>query len=240
MDIKLSVCIPTYNRGQLIGQTLESVIKQKTKEVEIVIVDGSSSDETAEVVKSYQRKSDNIRYYYQEKNYGVDRDMAKTVELAKGEYCWLMSSDDIVKDEAIPTILKNCEKGYDLIIVNSEIKNFDLSEKLKDRILNIKKDLVYDTTNWEEFFIKTANYLSFMPSVVIKRDLWNSREKGEYYGTMFLHVGVIFQKPIPGKILLLADPLIINRYGNFTWSSRKFEIWMFKWPNLIWSFDNLS
>ena len=40
--------------------------------------------------------------------------------------------------------------------------------------------------------------------------------------------------------MILADPLIIIRAGNANWTPRWFEIWMFKWPELIWSFDDLS
>jgi hypothetical protein len=39
---------------------------------------------------------------------------------------------------------------------------------------------------------------------------------------------------------VIADPLILIRYGNAMWSSRGFEIWMFKWPDLVWSFEQFS
>ena len=54
-DIRLSICIPTYNFGEFIGATLQSIIKQATDEVEIVVVDGASTDNTAEVVRAFQR-----------------------------------------------------------------------------------------------------------------------------------------------------------------------------------------
>ncbi len=49
----LSICIATYNRAEYIGETLESIIPQVTDEVEIVIVDGASTDNTSSVVKHY-------------------------------------------------------------------------------------------------------------------------------------------------------------------------------------------
>jgi len=74
--------------------------------------------------------------------------------------------------------------------------------------------------------------------VVINRQLWNAREKEKYFGSYFVHVGVIFQSPLPEDTLVIAKPLISIRYGNAVWLARSFEIWLFKWPNLIWSFPD--
>jgi hypothetical protein len=70
--------------------------------------------------------------------------------------------------------------------------------------------------------------------------LWLAREKAEYFGTFFVHIGVIFQSALPGSTLVIAEPLISIRYGNATWSARSFEIWMFKFPRIIWSFPHFS
>jgi hypothetical protein len=53
-------------------------------------------------------------------------------------------------------------------------------------------------------------------------------------------MGVIFQRPAIGRALILARPLIRIRYGNAMWSARGFEIWIEKWPRLVWSFDHFS
>ena len=73
--------------------------------------------------------------------------------------------------------------------------------------------------------------------MVILRSRWLERERESYFGSLFIHVGVIFQAPLL-RVKILADPLIVIRYGNAMWTNRGFEIWMFKWPNLIWSFEN--
>jgi hypothetical protein len=75
---------------------------------------------------------------------------------------------------------------------------------------------------------------------VIKRSSWLERNRAEYYGTLFIHVGVIFQYPPINNINVIAEPLITIRYGNGMWSPRSFEIWTFKWPKLIWSFADFS
>lgn len=59
---QLSICIATLNRAAFIGQTLDSIIRQATDEMEIVIVDGASSDNTKEIVEHYQRQFPRLRY----------------------------------------------------------------------------------------------------------------------------------------------------------------------------------
>ena len=54
-NIRLSVCIPTYNFGEFIGETLESIVGQATDEVDIIIVDGASTDNTEQVVHQIQK-----------------------------------------------------------------------------------------------------------------------------------------------------------------------------------------
>jgi len=93
---KLSICIPTYNRADYIGETLSSIISQSGDDIEIVIVDGASTDNTEGVVNEFQGRFENIHYHREKKNNGVDADLAKSVALAQGEYCWLMLSEFVM------------------------------------------------------------------------------------------------------------------------------------------------
>jgi abequosyltransferase len=238
--VKLSICIATYNRAQFLGQTLESIISQATAGMEIVIVDGASTDNTKAIVEDCTRKFPNFQYCRMEIKGGVDQDFCKAVELARGEYCWLFSDDDLMKPGAIRAIFAEIERSYALIVVNSEVKNSDFSSVLSKGILKHKTNRIYSTDERDALFRDTANYLSFIGAVVIRRDLWNAREKKKFLGTAFIHLGVIFQRPLDAAALVIAEPYIIIRYGNAEWSSRSFDIWMFKYPELIWSFSYYS
>ena len=239
-SIRLSICIATYNRGSFIGETLDSILRQIEPGVELVVLDGASPDNTPEVMAQYMSSHPEIRYFREPENSGVDRDYDKAVGYARGEYCWLMTDDDLMHPEAIYRVLKAIEKGNDLVVVNSEVSTSDLSKVLRKGILNFNSDRVYSTVDGEKFFSEVANYLSFIGGVVIKRSLWLERDRSSYFGTLFIHIGVIFQHPPINKVMVLADPLITIRYGNAMWTSRGFEIWMFKWPELIWSFRDFS
>jgi glycosyltransferase involved in cell wall biosynthesis len=237
---KLSVCIATLNRATFLAATLQSITAQVTDEIEIVVVDGASTDNTVEVIATAQKRFPNIRYLRLDEKGGVDRDYSRAVELAQGEYCWLFSDDDILKPGAIRTILEAIHDQHGLIIVNAECRNSDLSQVIETRRLSANERRVYACHENEQFFIDVAYYMSFIGGIVIRRDIWNNREKEKYFGTSFIHIGVIFQRPFDFDVLVIAEPLIAIRLGNAEWSSRAFEIWMFKWPALIWSFSHYS
>ncbi len=235
----LSICIATFKRAAYIGATLESIMEGLPDRVEVVIVDGASPDNTGEVIEPFSRRNGAVRYIREATNSGFDQDFDKVVCFARGKFCWLMSDDDILVPRAIERVLAMLEPSLDLLIVNAQIRSADLSGELRPRILETKENRVYDESSKNELLADTGTYLSFVGAVVIKRSVWLARERQRYYGTMFIHVGVIFQAPL-SRVKVLADPLILIRYGNAMWTNRGFEIWMFMWPDLIWSFADFS
>jgi abequosyltransferase len=235
-EIKLSVCIATLNRCTFIGATLESIIRQATEQVEIVVLDGASTDNTEEVVRGYQERFPRLRYLRQSANMGVDHDFADSVSLAQGEYCWLFSDDDLLLPGALQAILDAIESDYGVIIANAEVRNADMSKLLMPKKLPLTADRIYKSDDSQRFLADVANYLTFIGCVIIKRQLWCLREKEKYFGSHFIHAGVIFQSPLSEDALVIAKPLVSARYGNAMWLAKYFEIWMFKWPDLIWSF----
>jgi glycosyltransferase involved in cell wall biosynthesis len=238
--ILLSICIATLNRATFIGETLDSVISQITPEVEIVVVDGASTDNTREVVNEYASRCDNLRYIQLSEKGGLDQDYCKAVKFARGEYCWLFTDDDLLKPGAIAVVLAAARRQYSLIVVNAEVRTTDLTVCLEARRMHLDHDRVYPPSLPERHWLlaDAGDYLSFIGGVVIKRTIWSQRELVKYYGTAFIHMGVVFQSPMPGDALILAHPWIVIRWGNAQWVARSFEIWMFQWPKLVWSFPD--
>lgn len=231
---KLSICITTFNRAALIGTTLESIIVQDTSDCEVLILDGGSTDNTKLVVSQYIRRSDRFRYVRQENNNGFDRDCDRAVELARGEYCWLMTDDDLLKTGAVATVLQVLSRDVSLIIVNAENKDFTLSNVLQRRRIEFDSDRVYGSGEMDRLFVEVGNYLQYVGCIVIKRSIWLARERQRYYDSWFIHVGVIFQEPLPGDMVVIAEPLISYRMGNaHTWSPHVTEILLAKWPSLL-------
>ncbi len=238
MEYSLSICIATFNRSTFIGETINSIVQQLNNKVELVIVDGASIDNTTDVVKSFE--NENIFYYKEAVNSGIDRDYDKAVNYAQGRYCWLMTDDDILLPNAVENVLNSIKLKSELIIVNSEVRNKDLSKTLTDRQHNIIESKEYDKQNYSIFFEECSSYLTFIGGVIIRKECWLARNREKYYGSLLIHHGVIFQDPPLNTVQVIAEPCIAIRYGNAMWTSRSFEIWAFKWPQLIWSYKMFS
>jgi len=171
--------MPTRNRARFLDETLENVISQTNDNVEIVIVDGASTDNTIEVVHKYQQKFKNLVYYRGEKNEGVNRDMAKTIELSHGEYCWMLSDDDLLKPGGLERILKEIKSGYEIYLCNVTVCSLYMQPIREHLWLSSKvNDRVFDFGDRNEFieYCDNANSIgalfSYMSSIILRREEW--------------------------------------------------------------------
>lgn len=230
--VKLSICITTFNRATFIGETLESILGQLTDDCEVVVLDGASRDDTEQVVSEYTRCCNRLRYVKQPVNNGWDRDCNRVVELATGEYCWLMTDDDLLMPGAIATVLNGLRRDVSLIIVNTEIRNLDMSKILQRRWIDFEADRVYGSGEMDRLFVEVNGWLN-CNAFVINRAIWLARDKQPYYGSLLVHMGVIFQERLPTEVLAIAEPCISYRSGNaHTFSPVLGELVWEKWPSL--------
>ena len=97
----VSIITPTYNCGNYIEETINSVINQTYKNWEMIIIDDCSTDNTKSIVEEYQKKYPNIKYHILENNSGaaVARNMA--IKMAKGKFIAFLDSDDLWDKEKL-------------------------------------------------------------------------------------------------------------------------------------------
>src|ERR1700692_1298022 len=93
--MKISVCIPQYNRIAYLLRSLKQIEDQHYQNIEVVVSDDGSTDNTAEAIRDLQK---NYKYplvfHENEKNLGYDRNYRKSIELASGDYCIVIGNDD--------------------------------------------------------------------------------------------------------------------------------------------------
>ncbi len=87
----LSICIPTYNRAPYLKELLDSIVCQFDdqeiyNQVEVIISDNASEDNTTEVVAEYQKKYENIRYFRNKENVGAAKNGLILLNLPEGKY----------------------------------------------------------------------------------------------------------------------------------------------------------
>lgn len=221
--VKLSICIPTKNFGEFIGQTLQSIIDQAADGLEIVVVDGGSTDNTQDVVKKYKQIFPGLRYFRQERAMGVDRDLATAIELTRGNYCWLMSADDVLKPGAVYRILQEIDLGLDTYLYNRTECDRDL-KPLRDRFWLEKSigDRTFDFSRRREMleYFNSARSLgalfSYISTIIFSRRRWCQVEMDDKVaGTNYQHVSTLFTiLKQGGKHKYIRQPLVFCRGGN--------------------------
>lgn len=223
----LSICIPTYNFGRFIGGTLESILPQATEDVEIVVVDGASTDDTAGVVRRHQETCTRLHYHILEKKGGIDIDMAKTVDLARGKYCWLFGADDLMEAGGIKRVLEEIRGGCDIYLCNRREVRIDLSpmgeSSFLDAGIESRTFLLSDPSELSVYLEKSTGLgaiFSYMTSIIFLRDKWNQiRNDPELFGSAYHHVYKLLSFIDSGCTLkYIKEPLVICRLGNDSFS----------------------
>lgn len=128
---KVSVIIPVYNQEYLVFKAISSVPKRE--DVEIIVIDDCSTDNTYEHLKMYLKDQRNIRLYHNKKNKGVGYTVNRGYDLAKGEYVVLLGSDDYFYRDKFEKIIDELD-GTDLVYFDLRLNDgfvWHLDEKMK-------------------------------------------------------------------------------------------------------------
>jgi abequosyltransferase len=224
---RLSICIPTYNFGAFIGETLESIVPQLSDDVEVVILDGGSTDDTEAVVRAVAARAPAVRYHRQPVRGGIDRDMARVVELAEGEYCWLFSADDVMRTGALGRMLGKLN-GVDLLLCGATYCNFEMEPIREGMVAAITTETVFDFADREDrldYFSRASSTLglfSYLGLIVFRRSKWDAIDLDErFVGSLFAHVGRIFQMITDGvTFTFLPESYVMARSGNDSFLDR--------------------
>lgn len=115
-NIKVSVIIPVYNVEKYLKQCLDSVINQTFKNIEIIIVNDCSPDNSSQIIKEYQQKDNRIVLIDLKQNVGLGFARNEGIKVAKGDYVTFIDSDDWVTNDFVEVLYNTIEKyQYDVI-----------------------------------------------------------------------------------------------------------------------------
>jgi glycosyltransferase involved in cell wall biosynthesis len=122
--MKVSIVTPSYNQGQFIQRTLESVASQRGAEIEHVVFDGGSTDDTVEVLKRF---GNGIRWT-SEKDKGQTDAVNKGIRATDGDIIGWLNSDDVYYPDAIATVVAFFEANPDVDVVYGMADHIDLND----------------------------------------------------------------------------------------------------------------
>lgn len=103
-----TVCIPSYNAERIIGETIQSLLRQTFQDWDCIVVDDASTDRTADVVRGFS--DPRIRFIPNDQNLGCAGNFQRCRDLATGKYIYFLANDDILA----PTALERCYDAFQL------------------------------------------------------------------------------------------------------------------------------
>ena len=98
---KVTICLPTYNSGRFLAESLDSILEQKFLDFELIICDDNSTDKTPDVLDKYAAIDPRIKFYKNPARLGLFSNWNQTLKYARGEYITIFAQDDIMKPENI-------------------------------------------------------------------------------------------------------------------------------------------
>jgi len=149
----VSICIPVFNRADLMWRTIESCIHQTYRNIEIVVVDNASTDNTREVVLEYARKDPRVKYFRNDTNIGGGRNFLKCVEHASGEFAQPLGSDDWLSRNYIEEGVAQFARYPDVAAILANVLTFEF-QKNSSSFRFLDEMLIRPGTHSAEWFFR--------------------------------------------------------------------------------------
>ena len=176
---KVSVIVPVYNAEKYLKVCLDSLVNQTLDDIEIIVIDDASEDNSLEIIKDYALKYSFIKAYYNDKNIGQSETRNRGISLSSGKYIGFLDADDYVSltmyktmydaalDNNFPDIITTRLK----IVSDNSYYSKEYTSDLKGRYLKIENNpemIIYESPSCCNKLFKSdliKNY-GFIPNVM--------------------------------------------------------------------------
>ncbi len=243
--MKISICIPTYNRAKHLANCLESIFSIRSEKkylLEICVSDNGSSDDTEYVVKNMQAKMP-IKYSRNPINLGLTQNFLNVINMASGEFAWLIGDDDLLLPDSLDKLLILFENNEDVDFyfinsfhLNTEyIFSFNQPFDTKELPKNMEPFSTYSKIGKLPFLDLINPKISFdflggMFLSVFKRTKWQENTSVlnpiavsdmrtfSYFDNTFPHIKIFAKAFANSNAYFSADPLSVCLTGAREWS----------------------
>ena len=203
--------------------------------IEVLVVDNASTDETAAVAAKHAGRFSLFRYERNDRNLGIDGNIHRCTQMARGCWVQLLSDDDLLIPGALLTIMSRLFQHVDADFLFLNVISF--TDELPQPTeylprLQLKEDVVCSDLN---LIVETCHiWLTFLSSFVLRKEAWNrSAALESYIGTdIYLSYALLDLISKAQKTVVVAQPLIAAR-AHFSGSYRIFYAFGYQWTELL-------
>ncbi|OQY75515.1 MAG: hypothetical protein B6D44_01215 [Ignavibacteriales bacterium UTCHB2] len=186
----ISICIPHYNRAEYLLKVLDTIREQTYKEIEIVISDDCSKDNSEKVIPDYIRNSESageqikFKYIRQEKNLGYDANLRASLEAGSGDYLFILGNDDGLNGSDAIQKLADHLKEFDypeVSFCNSMESGVDNSTQYRTNVTGV-------FGKGPEVAIQLFRCFSFVAGIAYKKDAFRKYNTGKHDGSVYFQM----------------------------------------------------
>ncbi len=220
----VSVCIPAYNNADYIEETMDTVIKQTYSNIELIVVDDGSKDDTWSVINLYKEKYDSshkddpyrrkIRLYKNEHNLGMAGNWNRALSLCEGKYLKLICADDLLDKNLTQREVDILEEYPEVNCVSSDTQFIDLNGNRKGLYKRYHKNGVIEGRDAVKYSVFTRDYLGAPLANLFRKSVYD--EVGGFDETLSFIIDYEFFMKIycAGKVYIMHEAMNYFRVRN--------------------------
>lgn len=212
----ISVCIPAYNRPEVLGDLLDTILLQKYDDYEIVICEDMSPkrNEIAAIVKNYSERYPNkINYFENSINFGYDANIRNLIEKSQGKYCLFMGNDDLMCEGTLEKVAGALTRHPDIGVL---LRSYAAFDGTPDNVVQTFRYFEKET-----FFPAGAQAIStvyrrsvVIPGMVLHREESLKWTTDHFDGTLLYQLYLVANILVTKNAVFLPDILVLYRNGG--------------------------
>lgn len=215
MNPKVSICIPVYNVESYIEECLHSIVLQTYSNIEIVIVNDCTPDNSMEIIKKYIEKDPRIKVCTHDRNKGLMRARETGYRAAEGEYITFCDSDDTLPLNSIETLVNAALQS------RADIVSGDMQQFSKEQVFQpISAYLPYGSDSEAVYkALLSKKYYHSLGSKLFKRELFSNHTYITYDNVINGEDGILFYQILKYTKKVIHIPKIVYNYRKNPQSS---------------------
>ena len=214
---KVSVIIPVYNVEKYLHKTLDSVINQTLKDIEIICVDDCSSDNSFDILEQYRKKDSRIKIIKNSKNQGVGAARNIGMDFATGDYIMFLDSDDWYENVAIEKCYNQAENNQNDIIIFGHNRFYSATGEIK-----YNNDFLKPFRNWINF--TSVNLDKINSNSIGQCFVWSLIYRRKFIienNLRFMHINTFEDQSFYVKSLMLSKSVSFIDYPLYNYRIRR-------------------
>lgn len=216
----VTVICSCYNHSEYVLKSLDAVTNQTYPNVELIVVDDCSSDNSIEIIENWTRNKPKVLFIKNSKNLGLNRSFNHAMKSASGKYFMDLAADDILLPNCIETLVKSFEKNPDLAMVYSNAETINEKDEVKETFFNKAQTAKIKTAIQDDFYQNILANSTYMCSVsaLYNRNIFdtlNGYDENLYFEDFDYWLRISRKHPVEFiDIILVQKRFLENSMGN--------------------------